>query len=90
MLLRRLLPDAEEGIAYGAPAYRVNGKVIAGFTASSSTCRTCPTAARSWPGSATPSPATRPRRGALRFPLDEPLPETLVEQLVAARRAEIR
>ena len=25
----------EEGIAYGAPAYRVNGKVIAGFTESS-------------------------------------------------------
>lgn len=27
----RQIPDAEEGISYGMPAFKVNGKVIAGF-----------------------------------------------------------
>ena len=31
--IRSIIPDAEEGLAYGAPAYRVRGKAIAGFAA---------------------------------------------------------
>ena len=28
-----LLPDAEQGLAYGVPAFKVGGKAVAGFTA---------------------------------------------------------
>lgn len=28
-----IIPEAEEGISYGMPAYRLRGKVIAGFAA---------------------------------------------------------
>jgi uncharacterized protein YdhG (YjbR/CyaY superfamily) len=28
-----VIPDAEEGISYGLPAFRVQGKVVAGFAA---------------------------------------------------------
>src|SRR6476660_7940593 len=28
-----IVPDAEEGMAYGSPAYKVGGKAIAGFAA---------------------------------------------------------
>jgi uncharacterized protein YdhG (YjbR/CyaY superfamily) len=28
-----IVPDAEEGMAYGSPAYELRGKVIAGFAA---------------------------------------------------------
>jgi uncharacterized protein YdhG (YjbR/CyaY superfamily) len=31
--IRDILPDAEEVISYGMPAFRLNGKVIAGFAA---------------------------------------------------------
>jgi len=31
--IRDILPDAEEVIPYGMPAFRLNGKVIAGFAA---------------------------------------------------------
>jgi uncharacterized protein YdhG (YjbR/CyaY superfamily) len=28
-----VVPDADQGISYGMPAFRVNGKVVAGFAA---------------------------------------------------------
>lgn len=31
--IRGIVPEAEEIIAYGAPAFRLNGKVVAGFAA---------------------------------------------------------
>jgi len=31
--IRAVLPDAEESISYGMPAFRVGGKVVAGFAA---------------------------------------------------------
>jgi uncharacterized protein YdhG (YjbR/CyaY superfamily) len=89
-VLLRLLPDAEEGIAYGAPAYRVGGKVIAGFSASAKHLSYLPHSGAVLAGLGDAVAGYSTSKGALRFPLDEPLPETLVEQLVAARRAELR
>ena len=31
--IRAAVPEAEEGISYGMPAFRVGGKVVAGFAA---------------------------------------------------------
>ena len=31
--IRAAVPEAEEGISYGMPAFRVDGKVVAGFAA---------------------------------------------------------
>ena len=89
-VLRRLLPDAEEGIAYGAPAYRVDGKVVAGFSASAKHLSYLPHSGDVLAGLGDAVADYPTSKGALRFPLDEPLPEDLVEQLVAARRAELR
>jgi uncharacterized protein YdhG (YjbR/CyaY superfamily) len=87
-VLLRLLPDAEEGMAYGAPAYRVDGKVIAGFSASAKHLSYLPHSGEVL-GALGDAVAHYPTsKGALRFPRDEPLPEPLVERLVAARRAE--
>jgi uncharacterized protein YdhG (YjbR/CyaY superfamily) len=33
-ILRRLLPEAEEGISYGLPALKIKGKAVAGLAAS--------------------------------------------------------
>ena len=83
----------EEGIAYGAPAYRVGGKVIAGFSASAKHLSYLPHSGDVLAGmgdAVAGVPDGSDSKGALRFPLDEPLPEALVEQLVAARQAELR
>ena len=31
--IQSIVPDAEQGMSYGAPAFRLHGKVIAGFAA---------------------------------------------------------
>ena len=38
-----VVPEAEEGISYGVPAFRVRGNVIAGFTAFKNISAICPT-----------------------------------------------
>lgn len=89
-VLLRLLPDADEGLAYGAPAYRVDGKVIAGFAAAKQHLSYLPHSGEVLAGMGDAVADYATSKGALRFPLDEPLPEALVEQLVAARQAELR
>jgi len=31
--IQRIIPEAEQGISFGAPAFRIHGKVVAGFAA---------------------------------------------------------
>ena len=33
-VILEVVPDAEQGLAYGAPAFKVEGKTVAGFAAS--------------------------------------------------------
>ncbi len=87
-VLRRLLPEAGEGLAYGAPAYRVQGKVIAGFSASARHLSYLPHSGEVLGQLGAAVAGYRTSKGALRFPLDQPLPDALVAQLVEARRAE--
>ena len=87
--LRSLLPDAVEGLAYGAPAFRVGGTAVAGFAAFRAHLSYLPHS-----GSVLASldglvDGYETSKGALTFPLDEPLPEQLVDALVRARLAEI-
>lgn len=87
--LERLLPDAEQGIAYGIPTFKVDGKGVAGIAYYKNHCSYFPMS-----GSITTELAAElgdyvTAKGSLRFAADEPLPEDLVRRLVAARRAEI-
>lgn len=85
----RVVPDAEQCISYGMPAFRWHGKVIAGFAAfthhlsylphSGSVLDQLPEEFAGFGGT----------KGALHFSIDEPLPAALVEQLIAIRRRQI-
>jgi uncharacterized protein YdhG (YjbR/CyaY superfamily) len=85
-----LLPDSEQGLSYGAPAFRVNGRLVAGFSASTSHLSYLP---HSGTVLAALDPAVLEgytwSKGALRFPIDGPLDASLVASLVSARLAEI-
>lgn len=50
-----VLPDAEEGISYGMPAFRVDGKVVAGFAAFKNHLAYCRTVVKCSPCSVTAS-----------------------------------
>lgn len=83
-------PDAEQGISYGAPAFRVGGALVAGFSAAAKHVSYLP-------HSGTLLGALDPAllegfawsKGALKFAVDAPLPPELVTTLVAARLTEI-
>src|SRR6266550_2440536 len=83
-----LVPDAEQGISYGMPAFRLRGKVIAGFAAFKVHLSYLPHSGSviSQLAKETESYASTP--GSLHFPIDKPLPKSLVKKLVALRMAQ--
>ena len=88
-VLVALLPDAEQGIAYGVPCFKVSGKAVAGFASYKDHCTYLPMS-----GSITAELADEltgyvTAKGSIQFAPDEPLPADLVEHLVDARRREI-
>ena len=88
-MLAELLPDAEQGIAYGVPCFKVGGKGVAGFGYYKNHNTYFPMS-----GSITAELAAElsdyvTAKGSLRFAADVPLPRPLVERLVEARTREI-
>ena len=81
--IHQSVPGVEECISYGMPAFRLSGRVIAGFQATSRGCSYYPFSGSTlaatlgeWKGT----------RGSLHFQM--PLPAALVRKLLKARIAE--
>src|SRR5208282_1513547 len=83
-----ILPEAEECISYGLPAFRVDGKVIAGFAAFKNHLSYLPHSGSVFPLLRDELASYKTSTGALRFPVDPPLPKPLVEQLLRVRIAQ--
>jgi uncharacterized protein YdhG (YjbR/CyaY superfamily) len=79
-----LLPDAEECISYQLPAYRVGGKVVAGFGAFKNHLTYVPHSG-SVLDKIPEAQAYGGTKSALHFSIDEPLPPELVRQLLDVR-----
>jgi uncharacterized protein YdhG (YjbR/CyaY superfamily) len=84
-VLRELLPDAEEALSYSMPAFKVDGKAVAGYGASKNHCSYYPHTGSILPDLVDALGDYDWSPGALRFPVDEDLPRSLVELLVEAR-----
>ena len=80
-----ILPDAEEGISYGMPAFRLNGKVIAGFAAFKGHLDYLPHSGSVFPELREDIAKYKTSSGALQFPVDRPLPKRLVRKLISVR-----
>ena len=83
-----VLPDAEQGISYGVPAFRVGGKGVAGFAAFTNHLSYLPHSGSVFPALRDELGPYRTSAGALQFPIDTPLPRPLVEHLVRVRVAQ--
>lgn len=83
-----IVPDAEQCISYGMPAFKLRGKTIAGFAAFKNHLSYLPHSGSVIPQLAEETAAYTSTRGSLHFPVDEPLPETLLRKLLAVRVAE--
>jgi len=83
-----VVPDAEQVISYRVPAFRVRGKTIAGFAAFKNHLSYLPFSGSVLPQFAEELAGYTMTKSALHFPVDRPLPKTLLRKLIAARIAE--
>ena len=80
-----IIPDAEEVISYGFPGYKLNGKIICGFDAFKNHCSFFPHSSLVIPELEKDLVNYKTSKGALQFPIDKPLPKTLVRKLIRTR-----
>jgi uncharacterized protein YdhG (YjbR/CyaY superfamily) len=80
-----ILPEAEQGISYGVPAFKIRTKTIAGFAAFKNHLSYLPHSGSVFPQLQDELEGYVISSGALRFGIDEPLPVPLVEKLIAVR-----
>jgi hypothetical protein len=78
-------PEAEQGISYGVPAFKVRGKTIAGFAAFKDHLSYLPHSGSVFPQLKEELKGYTTSSGALRFAIDQPIPVPLVEKLIAVR-----
>jgi uncharacterized protein YdhG (YjbR/CyaY superfamily) len=81
-------PGAEECISYGMPAFRLHGKLIAGFKAAASHCSFHPMSGETVATLKSDLTRYETSRGTVRFSAPSGLPAALVRKLVKARIAE--
>jgi uncharacterized protein YdhG (YjbR/CyaY superfamily) len=83
-----IVPEAEEGISYQVPAFRIDGKVVAGFAAFKNHLSYLPHSGSVFPLLRDELASYQTSKGALQFPVDSPLPKPLVERLLRVRMAQ--
>jgi uncharacterized protein YdhG (YjbR/CyaY superfamily) len=88
--VREIIPQAEECMSYGMPAFFINGKVVAGFDGFKNHCSYFPHS-----GSVLEEIESFPEwcvvsKGTLKFPIGKKLPKSLVRKMISIRRNQIR
>jgi uncharacterized protein YdhG (YjbR/CyaY superfamily) len=87
--IRSVVPEAEQGISYGTPAFRLHGKLIAGFAAFKSHLSYLPHSGSVLAELPDDVAGYVTSKGALQFAIDKPLPKALVKKLIATRLREV-
>ncbi|MGN6782019.1 MAG: iron chaperone [Marmoricola sp.] len=88
--IRAVVPEAEEGLSYRMPAFRVDGKVVAGFAAFKHHLAYLPHSGEVLATLGERLSGYEHTAGSLHFAVDTPLPDDLVRALVAAKLSVIR
>ena len=83
-----IVPEAEQVISYKVPAFRVEGRIVAGFAAFKDHLSYLPFSGSVLPELASELEGYTKTKSALHFPVDRPLPKSLVRKLIATRRSE--
>jgi uncharacterized protein YdhG (YjbR/CyaY superfamily) len=83
--IMEIVPDADQIIAYGMPAFRLQDEVVGGFAAFKQHLSYFPHSGSVLPALKRDIKGYATSKGTLRFALDSPLPRSLVEKLLAVR-----
>lgn len=87
--IMEIVPEAEEVISYGLPAFRVRGKTVAGFGAFKTHLSYLPFSGSVLGQLADELQGYTLTKSSLHFAVDRPLPKPLVKRLIAVRLAEV-
>jgi uncharacterized protein YdhG (YjbR/CyaY superfamily) len=85
-----IVPDAEQVISYRVPAFRVQGKTVAGFAAFKDHLSYLSFSGSVLGPLADELEGYTMTKSSLHFPVDRPLPKAVVKRLIAVRLGEIR
>ena len=84
-----IVPGAEQCISYGVPAFKVNGKTVAGFAAFKNHLSYVPHSGSVLATLRDDTARYETSKGSLKFAVDKPLPKGLVKKLISARMREL-
>jgi uncharacterized protein YdhG (YjbR/CyaY superfamily) len=87
-IVKRAVPEAEETISYGMPAFKFNGQPLIYFAAFKNHLSIFPT---SWPVEALKDKLKdyKISKGTIQFTLDNPISESIIKELIILRLQEI-
>src|SRR5215467_10074426 len=80
-IIRRAIPDAEETISYKIPTYKVNGRAVLYFAGWKAHYSLYPVSAGLLKALDVPLGKYAIKNSTIRFPLDEPVPATLIARI---------
>ncbi|MGH8994729.1 MAG: iron chaperone [Acidimicrobiales bacterium] len=84
----QVIPLAEQGLSYQVPAFRVDGRVVAGLAAFKSHLSYLPHSGSVLPAAIEKTHRYTQTKSALHFPVDSPLPQELVRELIELKLRE--
>jgi uncharacterized protein YdhG (YjbR/CyaY superfamily) len=87
-IIHRAAPGAEEGVSYGLPSFRLEGRALVALGATRRHCAFYPMSSETIERFRGELTSFDTARGTIRFQPERPLPERLVRRLVRARLEE--
>ena len=89
-IARQLVPEATEGMSYGMPALKLDGKPLLGVVAAAKHLSVFPFSPEVVEAVAGRLAGFSLSKGTIRFTAEHPVPDDVVEDVVRLRQAEIR
>jgi len=84
-----VIPEAEQCMAYGAPAFRVGAKAVAGFAAFKNHLSYLPHSGSVLTALSDDVAGYETSKGSLHFAVNKPLPKRLIKKLIVTRLREL-
>jgi uncharacterized protein YdhG (YjbR/CyaY superfamily) len=84
-----IVPRADQCMSYGMPAFKVEGKTVAGFAAFKNHLSYMPHSGSVLATMRDDTASYETSKGTLKFALDKPLPKRLVKKLISTRMREL-